>query len=92
MSKKIVIFTLNGCHHCQSLKNSLNDLSIQYNEIEVSTEEGGKIFDTIVKETGKSTIPTVIIIDESTNISEVYVPDLHFHSEDEIIQIIKSNL
>jgi glutaredoxin len=84
----IVIFTLNGCGHCQSLKKRLNDISIPYTEIEIGVNE--EIWKQVVKQTGEDVIPTIFIKKENDENGPVYVPGRDFQSEDEIVEIIKT--
>lgn len=84
----IVIFTLNGCSHCQSLKKRLRDLSIPYTEIEIGANED--IWTQVVRQTGEDVIPTVFIKKENDEDGPVYVPGRDYQDEDEIVEIIKT--
>jgi len=39
MKNDIVIFTLNGCGHCHSLKTRLDDINIPYLDVEITQNE-----------------------------------------------------
>jgi glutaredoxin len=84
----IVIFTLNGCSHCQSLKRRLQEISIEYTEIEIGANE--EIWKQVVRQTGEDVIPTIFIKKENDENGPVYVPGRDFQSEDEIVEIIKT--
>lgn len=84
----IVIFTLNGCGHCQSLKKRLNEISIPYTEIEIVANEA--IWTQVVRQTGHDVIPTVFIKKENDENGPVYVPGRDYQTEDEIVEIIKT--
>lgn len=84
----IVIFTLNGCGHCQSLKKRLNDISIPYTEIEIGANE--EIWTQVVRQTGEDVIPTVFIKKNDNEDGPVYVPGRDYQNEDEIVEIIKT--
>lgn len=84
----IVIFTLNGCGHCQSLKKRLNDISIPYTEIEIGANE--EIWKQVVRQTGEDVIPTVFIKKNDNEDGPVYVPGRDYQNEDEIVEIIKT--
>jgi glutaredoxin len=88
MTNTIIIFTLNGCGHCKNLKNRLFDLSIPFNEIEISNNQ--KIWDQVVEQTGHNVLPTVFIKKEGKEDGPVYVPGRDYESEDEIVEIIKT--
>lgn len=84
----IVIFTLNGCGHCQSLKKRLDDISIPYTEIEIGANE--EIWKQVVRQTGEDVIPTVFIKKNDNEDGPVYVPGRDYQNEDEIVEIIKT--
>jgi glutaredoxin len=84
----IVIFTLNGCGHCQSLKRRLQEISIDFTEIEIDANE--EIWKQVVRQTGEDVIPTIFIKKENDENGPVYVPGRDFQSEDEIVEIIKT--
>lgn len=85
---KIIIFTLDGCSHCTSLKEELNNLSIPFVEVEVNANP--HIWEQVYKQTGKDYLPTVFIQKKDSNTGPVFVPDVDFENQDEIIEIIKS--
>lgn len=88
--KTIIIFTLNGCSHCKSLKKRLDDIQINYVEIEITNNKD--IWDKVVAQTGHNTLPTVFIKSENSDDGPVYVPGKDYTSEDHIVEIIKKYL
>lgn len=84
----IVIFTLNGCGHCQSLKKRLDDILIPYTEIEIGANE--EIWTQVVRQTGEDVIPTIFIKKNDNEDGPVYVPGRDYQNEDEIVEIIKT--
>ena len=90
MSNIIVIFTLDGCSHCDSLKKRLKGLSIPYMDIEITDNE--EIWNQVVTQTGHNLIPTVFIQKEDSDDGPVYVPGRDYQSEDEIVEKIKEYL
>jgi glutaredoxin len=84
----IIIFTLNECGHCQSLKKRLQELSIEFTEIEIGVND--EIWTQVVRQTGQDVIPTVFIKKENDENGPVYVPGRDYQSEDEIVEIIKT--
>lgn len=87
--KTIIIFTLNGCTHCKSLKKRLDEVSINYFEIEITKNQ--EIWNKVVEQTGHNVLPTVFIKSENSDDGPVYVPGRDYMSEDEIVEIIKSH-
>ena len=86
MSNTVVLFTLNTCEYCNSLKERLYNLSIPFNELDV--EKCEDIWNKIVEETESDSVPVILIYDENDN-GEIYVPGKDYETEDEIVEIIK---
>ena len=87
MSNRIIVFTLKGCGHCVDLKKSLNDLSIPYNEIEVT--ENQKIWDKVVEQTGHNSLPTVYIGLNGGDEGPVFVPGRDYEGKEDLLKKIK---
>lgn len=87
MGSTIVVFTLNGCGHCSSLKKRLTDISIPYSELEIN--QNRNIWDQVVSQTGLNYLPTVFIRQEGTEVGPIYIPGRDFQDEDEIVEILK---
>ena len=87
MSTSLIVFTLNGCGHCKSLKDELTKISIPFTEIEVGSNK--KIWDQVVAQTKLDYLPTFFIKQEGTNDGPVFCPDRDFKNQDEAIDIIK---
>ena len=90
MSNTIILFTLDNCIHCKSLKKRLRIESIPYTEIEISNNE--KIWNEVVNQTGHNSLPTVYIKKENSDTGPVYVAGVDFMSDEEGIIIIKKHI
>jgi glutaredoxin len=90
MSYTIILFTLNDCIHCKSLKKRLRIESIPYTEIEITNNE--KIWNEVVNQTGHNSLPTVYIKKENSDTGPVYVAGVDFMSDEEGINIIKKHI
>ena len=90
MSNTIVLFTLNGCDHCNELKTRLNDMNIRYQEVEINQNK--ELWNQVVSQTGHNVLPTVFISEAKTDEGLVYVPGRDYQSQDEIIEIIKNHI
>jgi glutaredoxin len=88
MSSRLIIFTLDGCDHCLSLKMRLNKLTIPYKEIEIT--KNPEIWNQLVDATGNEMLPLVFISNENEDEGELFAPETDYQSEDEIVEIIKS--
>jgi glutaredoxin len=89
MGNKIIIFTLNGCEYCLSLKQRLNELSIPFNEIDV--DNSNEIWEQVVDEIGDDYVPVTLVYDDNED-GVFIVPDRDYKTEDELIKIIQSYL
>lgn len=43
MSKKLYIFSAEWCVNCPPLKNYLNNIGIEYEDVDIESEEGAKL-------------------------------------------------
>ena len=87
MSNSLVLFTMDGCGHCNDLKIALNELQIPFNEIEVNQNKN--VWDQVVEQTKENVVPTIYISKENTDEGIVFIPGKDFNNRDEGIEIIK---
>jgi glutaredoxin len=90
MSKTIVIFTLNGCNHCQSLKKRLHENKIPFDEVEINSNK--HLWEQVVQQTGHNVLPTVFIKEGKKDTGLVYVPGRDYSNEEEIYEIIQKHI
>lgn len=90
MANTIIVFTLDGCGHCSSLKKRLQGISIPYQEIEINQNRG--IWNQVVEQTGHNLLPTIFIKKDNDETGPVYVPGRDYENEDEIVEIIKTHV
>lgn len=65
-SKPIKIFSLSTCSHCKACKKLLNELSVDFDYIDVDLLQGDErkaIIDEVKKHNQRCSFPTVIIRD-----------------------------
>ena len=86
--KTIIIFTLNSCVHCQELKEKLTELSIPFDDVEITLNR--QLWDYVISQTGNDLLPTVFIKDGDDGSGHIYSPGRDFQSNDEIMEIIKN--
>lgn len=84
---KIVIFTLNGCGHCEDLKNHLKEIEIDFVELEIN--EHNEVWYEVVSQTGYDLLPSIFISNEENDDGPIFVPERDFKSRDECVNIIK---
>jgi glutaredoxin len=87
MKKNLVIFTMDGCPYCANLKNSLNELSIDF--VEINVDYNQQIWEQVVQQTKQNVLPMVYFQIDDSNNGEIYIPGTHYEEEEEIINIIK---
>jgi glutaredoxin len=66
-SKAIKIYTLSTCSHCKAAKKFLNDLSVQYDCVDVDlldAEDKATALDEVRKYNPKLTFPTILCGDK----------------------------
>lgn len=88
--KRLVVFTMNGCPHCEELKEELKQENLDYTEYEIF--EHPFIWDQIVKETGNEYLPTIFIQTDDEGNGLVFVPEKDFNTKEELMNIIKTNI
>lgn len=59
MSKKVIVFTMQGCPWCQKLKEQLNEKGIVYETKDVA--EFSTMYDNFVKITKSDLLPAILV-------------------------------
>lgn len=90
MSVEVIVFSLNGCSHCVSLKRKLKEESIEFTEIEISINES--LWEKVVEQTGHNILPTVFVKTENIDTGPVFIPGKDFESPDDLIPKLKKLL
>lgn len=84
---EIIVFTLNGCSHCVELKKELKNQNITFTEIEV--ESNKEIWNSVVKQTGHNSLPSVYISIAGGDEGPIFVPERDYKDRDDLIEKIK---
>jgi glutaredoxin-like protein NrdH len=66
-SKRVKIYTLSTCSHCKAAKKFLNDLSVQYEFVDVDmldAEDKAAVLDEVRKYNPRLTFPTILCGDK----------------------------
>lgn len=84
---EIIVFTLNGCSHCVDLKKELKKQNISFTEIEVETNK--EIWNSVVKQTGHNSLPSVYISIAGGDEGPIFVPERDYKDRDDLIEKIK---
>ena len=87
MANKIIVFTLNGCFHCNELKKKLIKENIDFTELEI--DENKKIWNSVVEQTGYNSLPTVFIGLNGEDEGTIFVPERDYESQEDLVGKIK---
>lgn len=90
MNKRLIVFTLNGCGFCKSIKQKLKDDLISFTEYEIN--EYPDLWEQVVSQTNSDYLPTFFIREGDNNNGEVFCPKKDFNDEDEILNILRKKL
>ncbi|WP_168463845.1 glutaredoxin domain-containing protein [Wolbachia endosymbiont of Ctenocephalides felis wCfeT] len=63
-SKKVVIYTKQGCPHCRNAKILLDKKGVKYEEIDAGAEKNKESFESIKSKYNVKTVPQIFIADE----------------------------
>jgi len=92
MDKLIILFSMKGCPHCVTMKNSLNESNIDF--VERDIDEYKEEYDLFVEATDNEYVPAFMIIENVSDkpISYLYAPERDFNEVQEGVEIIKEHL
>jgi glutaredoxin len=88
--KQIVVFTMQGCGHCQHFKGMLNESKIEFHDRDINqyTDEYE-----MFKKAKNDLVPAFMVIDEdNTDNSELFAADLDFKTLEEALNLIKQRI
>jgi glutaredoxin len=90
--KKIILFTLNSCGRCSSVKESLNEFKIPFQEFEVGEHQ--ELWQQVIDQTGNTYVPTIFVTenDDLGNDVEgfIFIPGKDFDTDYDLIQKLKT--
>ena len=90
MKKTVTLLTSDDCFHCQDLKTRLNELGIEFHEIEVN--KNFNFWDKFIEENGCDIVPVVLIREKMGVKNKIFLPEKDYNSNEEAIIIIKENI
>lgn len=88
--KQLVVFTMEGCHHCQDFKKILSENRVEFvnRDIHKHSEEY-QMFARVKNDL----VPAFMIVDEEdTTKSGLFAPDQDYRTLEEALNIIKEKL
>ncbi len=88
--KQIVVFSMDGCPHCQEFKKMLSENSVEYVNRDIHEHSDEYQMFSKVK---NDLVPAFMIVDgDDTSKSGLYAPDQDYETLEEALNIIKEKL
>jgi glutaredoxin len=88
--KQIVVFSMEGCSHCQEFKKMLSENSVEYVNRDIHEHSDEYQMFSKVK---NDLVPAFMIVDgDDTSKSGLYAPDQDYATLEEALNIIKEKL
>jgi len=90
MSKKLVVYTMEGCSHCDMFKTKLKENKIKFinRDIDKNKEE----YELFVEITQNDFVPAFMLVETSDESAELFAPDRDFKDISEAVEIIKDRI
>jgi glutaredoxin len=92
MKPMVILFTMDGCPHCDNMKNLLETEGIEFIGRDINEYEDD--YDAFVEATSNEYVPAFLVIEESNGIyvSTTYCPEDDFNELNEGIELIKKHI
>lgn len=90
MKKTVTLLTSDDCFHCQDLKTRLNELGIEFDEIEIN--KNINFWNKFIEDNDCDIVPVVLIREKKGVKNKIFLPEKHYNSNEEAIIIIKQNI
>jgi glutaredoxin len=88
--KQLVVFTMEGCPHCQDFKKILSENNVEFVNRDIHEHSDEYQMFARVK---NDLVPAFMIVDdENTSDSSLYSPDQDYQTLEEALNIIKERL
>ena len=84
--KKVVIYSQEGCHYCQEIKDLLTQSAIPYTSRDIG--EHKTEWEKIMKHSKNDYVPTVLIADKESKKGKVLAPERDFDDMTECFEQI----
>jgi len=90
--KKVFIFTLETCQRCKTLKETLKERNIEFEEVD--TIANNDLWNEIANQTKSNVVPTVFVGEDLGDDTEgyIYIPGRDFITDEELIDKINKNI
>jgi glutaredoxin len=88
--KQLVVFTMEGCPHCQDFKKILSESNVEF--INRDIHEHSDEYQMFVKVKNDLVPAFMIVDDEDTSKSSLFAPDQDYRTLEEALNIIKEKI
>ncbi len=83
---EVIVFSMEGCPHCDNLKQQLKERKISFTEKDVDDVENEVLYESFSKKVNSDFLPAVIIG------KKAFLPDRSFKTIDQGVEIIQNYL
>ena len=90
MSKKLVVYSMKGCSHCDSFKDKLKESKIKFVNRDIQKHE--EEYNLFVEITQNDFVPAFMIVETEDESAELFAPDRDFQDISEAVEIIKDKI
>ena len=81
---EVIVFSMEGCPHCDNLKNQLVEKNINFTEKDVDNHE--ILYESFSKKVDSEFLPAILIG------KKAFIPDRSFKTIDQAVKIIENHL
>tara|TARA_B100001175_G_C18942137_1_gene371892 strand:+ start:86 stop:373 length:288 start_codon:yes stop_codon:yes gene_type:complete len=86
MNKTPIVFSMEGCPHCDNLKNQLKERKINFIEKDVDKEENELLYESFSKKVDNTYLPAILIG------KKAFVAEKSYNTIDQAVDIIENYL
>jgi len=90
MSKKLVVYTMEGCPWCTEFKKILKENKIKF--INRDIDEHKDEYDLFVEITQNDLIPSFMIVETEDESAQLFAPDRDYGNLNEALDIVKEKI
>jgi glutaredoxin len=90
MSKKIVVYSMEGCPHCDNFKKILKENKIKFVNRDIHKHE--EEYNLFVEITQNDFVPAFMIVETTDETAKLFAPDRDFQDINEAFEIIKKQI
>lgn len=81
-----IVFSMEGCPHCDNLKKQLKESNIEFKVVDVDEKENHVLYESFSKKVDSDFLPAVVVG------KKAFLPDKSFKTIDDGVKLIKEYL